>query len=60
MLHRIRPWRAALFGSVVAGTAFSLAGVGMAGTAGTHPQGAGSAPARVQRLRARPQQEPDE
>ena len=42
MQHRIRPWRAALFGSVVVGTAFSLAGVGMAGTASPHPQGAGA------------------
>ncbi|HEX9064336.1 MAG TPA: sialidase family protein [Streptosporangiaceae bacterium] len=40
MQLRIGPWRAALFGSVVVGTAFSLAGVGVAGTAGHHPHGA--------------------
>src|ERR1700756_1390137 len=40
MQPRIRPWRVALFGSIVVGTAFSLAGVGMAGTAGPHLHGA--------------------
>ncbi|HYS31963.1 MAG TPA: hypothetical protein VEM58_06850 [Streptosporangiaceae bacterium] len=38
MQYRIRPWRAAIFGSVVVGTALSLSGVGLAGTHG--PQGA--------------------
>ena len=38
MQYRIRPWRAALFGSVVVGTALSLGGVGLAGTHG--PRGA--------------------
>jgi hypothetical protein len=38
MRNRIRPWRAALFGSVVLGTALSLTGVGLAGTHG--PRGA--------------------
>jgi hypothetical protein len=39
MQHRIRLWRAAVFGSVVVGTAST--GVGLAGTHGHKPHGAG-------------------
>src|SRR5260370_6657355 len=38
MQYRMRPLRAAIFGSVVVGTALSLTGVGLAGTHG--PRGA--------------------